>query len=108
MEMERPTEEGRETFRALAPEAPGVTVRAMFGNLAAFVNGNMFMALYGDRVAFKMDATDLARARARDDAEPFGPGGRTMREYVAFPLAAPDLEPWIEGSLAYVGTLPPK
>ncbi|WP_296667206.1 TfoX/Sxy family protein [Demequina sp.] len=108
MEVPRPTQESKDAFRALVPAAPTVTVRAMFANLAAFVNGNMFMALYGDQVAFKMDAAALERAMTRADAETFGPAGRTMREYVAFPLAAAGLDEWVEASLGYVATLPPK
>ena len=37
----------RERFAALVPDAPRVEIKPMFGNLGAFVNGNMFMgALY--------------------------------------------------------------
>ncbi|WP_062521373.1 TfoX/Sxy family protein [Demequina silvatica] len=108
MEMPRPTEEAKAAFRALVPDAPGVEVRPMFGQLAGFVTGNMFMALYGDRVTFKLAAADLADARGRADAEPFAPGGRTMREYVSLPLAARDVDGLVERALAYVATLPPK
>ncbi|WP_062529918.1 TfoX/Sxy family protein [Demequina rhizosphaerae] len=108
MEMPRPTEAHRAAFRALVPDAPGVEVRPMFGQLAAFVHGNMFMALYGDRATFKLAAADLEAARARDDAEPFAPAGRTMRDYVALPLAGPGLDGLVDRALAYVSTLPPK
>ncbi|WP_062288786.1 TfoX/Sxy family protein [Demequina phytophila] len=108
MEMPRPTEEAKAAFRALVPDAPGVEVRPMFGQLAGFVTGNMFMALYGDRVTFKLAAVDLEAARERADAEPFAPGGRTMREYVSLPVTAAGLEGLAERALAYVATLPPK
>ena len=35
-------------FKSLLANDPTVTVKPMFGNLAAFVNGNMFAGLYGD------------------------------------------------------------
>ncbi len=108
MEMPRPTDAHRDAFRALVPDAPGVEVRPMFGQLAAFVHGNMFMALYGGQATFKLAAADLEAARAREDAEPFAPGGRTMREYVALPLGASGLDDLVDRALAYVSTLPPK
>lgn len=107
MEMPRPTDEHKAAFRALVPDAPGVEVRPMFGQLAAFVGGHMFMSLFGDRVAFKLDAATLEVALARPEAEPFAPGGRTMREYVSLPLAA-EAGDEIDAALAYVASLPPK
>ena len=43
--MPKPTESSKELFRSLLPEAPDVTERPMFGQLAGFVNGNRFMSL---------------------------------------------------------------
>ena len=108
MEIPRPSDAAKDAFRGLVPEAATITVRPMFANLAGFVNGNMFMALYGEQVAFKLAAGDLARALERPDAEPFGPSGRTMREYVALPLAAEGMDEWVEAALRYVASLPPK
>ncbi|SEI99898.1 TfoX/Sxy family protein [Demequina mangrovi] len=108
MRMPRPSDAQKEAFRALVPEAGDVEVRPMFGQLAAFVAGNMFMALYGDQVTFKLDETSLAAAHARPDAGPFAPAGRTMRAYVALPLDAPGLDGLATQALAYVASLPPK
>ena len=36
----------------------------MFGNLGAFVNGNMFMGLFGADVGVKLTAEDAAGLRA--------------------------------------------
>ena len=63
--MPKPTEADRERFTALVPEAPDVVVKPMFGNLGAFVNGNMFMGLFGSDVGVK-----LAAARAGGAARP--------------------------------------
>ncbi|MDN4476747.1 TfoX/Sxy family protein [Demequina sp. SYSU T00192] len=108
MEMPRPTDAQKDAFRALVPDVPGVEVRPMFGQLAAFVGGHMFMCLFGDRVAFKLASPDLEAARRLPAGEPFAPGGRTMREYVALPLAAPGPDDLVGQALAYVSTLPPK
>jgi hypothetical protein len=47
MQIPRPTEADKERFKALVPDHPRVEVKPMFGNLGAFVNGNMFMGLFG-------------------------------------------------------------
>lgn len=39
--MPKPSEADKEFFRSVVPQAPGVEVEPMFGNLRAFVNGNM-------------------------------------------------------------------
>ena len=54
MEMPKPTEADKEFFRSLVPGGPGVEVKPMFGNLGAFVNGNMFMGLFGAQVGVKL------------------------------------------------------
>ena len=38
----------KDEFRSLVPDDPRVTVRPMFGSVAAFVDGQMFMGLYGE------------------------------------------------------------
>jgi len=47
MPMPKADESSREFFTSMVPDDPSVTVRPMFGNLAAFVNGNMFLCLLG-------------------------------------------------------------
>ena len=54
MEMPKPTDEDRERFRSLVPDGPDVEVKPMFGNLGAFVNGHMFMGLFGADVGVKL------------------------------------------------------
>ena len=47
MQIPNASEEDEVRFRSVVPEAPGVGVNARFGNLGAFVNGNMFAGLFG-------------------------------------------------------------
>ena len=54
VQMPKPTDADKQRFRDLAPDAPGVEVKPMFGNLGAFVNGNMFMGLFGADVGVKL------------------------------------------------------
>jgi TfoX/Sxy family transcriptional regulator of competence genes len=113
MKMPKPTEAHKALFRSLLPEAPGVTERPMFGQLAGFVNGNMFLCLFGDRIAIKLpddQAADLLKAKG---AEPFVPmAGRPMRGYVMIPESwhenTAKAEEWVARSLAFTGSLPPK
>src|SRR5690349_15099706 len=73
MQIPKPTEDDREFFRSVVPEAPGVEVKPMFGNLGAFVNGNMFAGLFGSSVGVKLGEQDLAVLSAIEGAGPFGP-----------------------------------
>ena len=73
MKMPKPTDADRDRFTALVPDAPGVEVKPMFGNLGAFVNGNMFMGLFGADIGLKLPEADRTRLLAEPGAGPFGP-----------------------------------
>jgi TfoX/Sxy family transcriptional regulator of competence genes len=108
--MPKPTDADRDRFNALVPDAPRVEVKAMFGNLGAFVNGNMFMGLFGADVGIKLPDNQRAELLAQPGTGPFGPEERPMGGYVTLPTAwtARQAAPWIEQSLAAAATLPPK
>lgn len=110
MKMPKPTEADKERFIKLVPEAPTVEVKPMFGNLGAFVNGNMFMGLFGADVGLKLPANDQQRLLAEPGTGPFGPHERPMSGYVTIPArwSAAEASEWIENSLAYVSEMPPK
>lgn len=112
MKMPKPSEADRERFARLVPDDPRVETRPMFGNVGAFVNGNMFMALLGSSVGVKLGDAALAEVSALDGAQPFGPGDKGMGGYVALPPAVADdpvaAEPIVAQALAHVGALPPK
>ena len=110
MEMPKPTDADKEHFRALVPDAPGVVVKPMFGNLGGFVNGNMFMGLFGSSVGIKLADADRETLLAVDGAGPFGPEERPMGSYVGLPpdWTEEQASEWIETSLAFVSAMPPK
>ena len=111
MKMPRPADDDRRRFEALVPDDPRVVVKPMFGNLGAFVNGNMFMGLFGPAVGVKLSADDAAVLSAVDGAGPLGPAERPMGGYVALPpdlIGTPEGQRWASAALAYVATLPPK
>jgi len=109
--MPKPTDEDRRHFEALVPDDPRVAVKPMFGNLGAFVNGNMFMGLFGSDIGVKLAPDEAAALRSIDGAGPFGPAGRPMGGYVTLPPAlvgTPDGDRWAAEALAHVGAMPPK
>ena len=111
MRIPKPTEIDKERFRALVPDDPRVTVKPMFGNLGAFVNGNMFMGLFGADVGVRLPPDAAAELLAVEGAGPFGPAERPMGGYVTLPsrsLEDRSCLPWIEQALAHVAAMKPK
>jgi len=112
VEIPKPTEEDKELFRALVPDRPDVVVKPMFGNLGAYVNGNMFMGTFGSAIGLKLSEADREALLAVNGAGPFGPGERPMGDYVSFPpgwrSATKRATGWVNRSFEYVGGLPAK
>jgi TfoX/Sxy family transcriptional regulator of competence genes len=113
MQIPRPSDEVKEFFRSVVPEAPGVEVKPMFGNLGAFVNGNMFAGLFGDDIGVRiLDETSLAELAAIPGTGPFGPAEHAMGGYTALPRdwrQTPErASEWIAVALADVSALPAK
>lgn len=83
----------------------------MFGNLGAFVNGNMFMGLFGADIGVKLARADLDELARVAGSGPFGPAERPMGGYLSLPVSmigTPDAQHWIRQALEYVAGLPPK
>ncbi len=112
MEMPKPTDADKEVFRSLVPDDPAVEVKPMFGQLGAFVNGNLFMGLFGSDIGLKLEAGDRDELLAVEGTGPFGPAERPMGGYVTMPArwrsSPEEATPWIDRALAHVGSLPPK
>jgi TfoX/Sxy family transcriptional regulator of competence genes len=110
--MPKPTEQTKEFFASVVPDHPAVTIRPMFGQLSAFVHGNMFMGIFGEDVLVRLPEEDRATVIAAGGRvfEPMA--GRPMREYVVLPEAWRDDRPRIEGwaarALDHAEELPPK
>src|SRR5579864_3493838 len=111
MEIPKPSAQDMAQFRALVPDDPRVAVKPMFGNLGAFVNGNMFMGLFGSDIGVKLPSADGAELTKLEGAGPFGPAERPMGGYVTLPRAIRGTAAghrWIRRSLDHVALLPPK
>jgi TfoX/Sxy family transcriptional regulator of competence genes len=109
MQIPKATEDDKNRFRALVPSGSNIEIKPMFGNIAAFVNGNMFMGLLGSDIGVKLNPVDAARLR-ESGGGPFGPAERPMGGYVSLPetMSADELDGWIDSALSYVAGLPPK
>jgi TfoX/Sxy family transcriptional regulator of competence genes len=109
--MPKPHPDTVARFDAAIPDAPGVARRLMFGQPSAFVNGNMFMGLFGEDMIVRLSPADRAEMTALGGA-PFEPMGRPMKEYVT--VAAPVREDpdalagWVQRALALAAALPPR
>ncbi len=82
----------------------------MFGNLGAFVNGNMFMGLLGADVGVKLPDEYRARLLAEPRTGPFGPEERPMAGYFTLPAgwSARQAEPWVATAHAAAAALRPR
>jgi len=110
MEIPKPSEADKEFFRSVLPDDPAVEVKPMFGNLGAFVHGNMFAGLFGPAVGVRLDDTARGELEGIDGTGPFGPAERPMGGYLSLPAGLDrDLAAqWVDKARAYVSTLPPK
>lgn len=83
--MPKASEKAKAAFQAILPKDPAVAIRPMFGNLASFVNGNMFAGLFGDDLFVRLADDELAQV-VRQGGKAFEPmPGRPMRGYVCVP-----------------------
>ena len=112
MTMPKPSEQAKAAFQKLVPPDPAVTTRPMFGNLAGFVNGNMFCGLFGEDLFVRVSDDDQGRVR-KQGGKAFEPmAGRAMTGYVVVPAGwqkKPDAtRTWIITALAWSRKLPAK
>jgi len=109
VKMPRARDADKDRFRdliATVAHLPGVEVKPMFGQLGAFVNGNMFAGLFGSTIGVKLDEQGATQLRELGGG-PFGPEERPMGGYATIPDQL-EGQAWVERSAAYVATLAPK
>jgi TfoX/Sxy family transcriptional regulator of competence genes len=100
-------------FEELIPPGPTVGVRKVFGQPAAFVNGNMFFGVFGDWVFLRLSEEDRHEIEKIPGVQPFEPmKGRPMRGYVILPehllQDRTKTTRWIAQSLSFASKLPAK
>ena len=85
MEMPKASDADKDHFRSVLPDHPEVIVKPMFGNLGAFVNGNMFAGLFGPTIGVKLSKADKETLESTELTVPFGPSERPMAGYTGLP-----------------------
>jgi len=113
MKIAHSTKESEALLRTLAPSAKDVAIRPMFGNLSAFVSGNMFLGVYGEDILVRLPEPDRVELLKSEGSAYFEPvKGRQMKEYIVVPRSwtrdPAKIEPWVKKSLEWCRKLPPK
>lgn len=112
MKLPRPSEEAKAAFATLVPDGPTVTLKPMFGQLSAFVNGNMFCGLFGEDLVVRLPEPEIAKVKQQGgrDFEPMA--GHKMGGYVMLPPGWRDrsaaTSTLIKRALAVTGAMPAK
>ena len=114
MAFPKPDDASRTFFESLVPaDDPRVQIRPFFGNVAGFVNRNMFIGLLGSEVFVRLAEEDRALLVEEGGTAMTDPARRhPMREYVVVPEAW-RAEPArarrrVARALSWVGAMPAK
>jgi TfoX/Sxy family transcriptional regulator of competence genes len=101
-------------FRAALPRDPRIETLAMFGGVAAKVNGNFFAGLFGRSTMVWLPEDERAEALALEGASYFDPmgDGKKRSDKVMLPESFMDdtdeLKKWLKRSFDAAAALPPK
>ncbi len=84
MKLPKPSEDAKAAFARVVPDGPAITLKPMFGQMSAFVNGNMFCGIFGDDLILRLPEDEIARVKRAGgrDFEPMA--GRRMGGYVVY------------------------
>ena len=112
MKMPKPSEDAKAAFSKLVADEPAVTLKPMFGQLSAFVNGNMFCGIFGDELMVRLPQAEIEAVKKQGgrDFEPVA--GHKMGGYVIVPgdwraKPAPAVA-LVKKALAHARAMPPK
>jgi TfoX/Sxy family transcriptional regulator of competence genes len=113
MQLPKPAPEAVQRFDQLTPADERVTVRKMFGQPSAFVNGNLFFGVFGTRLIVRLSEEDRAAADRIPGFTAFEPmPGRAMRDYRVLPTPIAEsparAREWVARALRGAADLPSK
>jgi TfoX/Sxy family transcriptional regulator of competence genes len=112
MQIPKPSESDKEQFRLMLADFGGIDIKPMFGNIGAFVNGNMFAGLFGATLGLRLSDSDRADLESAGPTVSFGPEERPMRGYVGIRESwhdnPPQAKEWLAKALRFVSEMPPK
>ncbi|MGH8914654.1 MAG: TfoX/Sxy family protein, partial [Acidimicrobiia bacterium] len=98
--------------REMLEASPEISERKMFGGIAFMLSGNMAVGVSKDELMVRIDPDDQDTALSQPGVRVFDMTGRPMKGWI---LVAPEateddtgLRGWVETSLAFAGSLPPK
>ena len=85
MKMPKPSEEAKAALAGIVPDEPAVTLKPMFDQLSGFVNGNMFVGIFGEDLFVRLPEDEIAMVKKQGgrDFEPMV--GHKMGGYVIVP-----------------------
>jgi TfoX/Sxy family transcriptional regulator of competence genes len=84
MKMPKPSEEAKAALARVVPDEPAVTIKPMFGQMSGFVNGNMFIGIFGEDLILRLPEEEIAKVKKQGgrDFEPMA--GHKMGGYVVY------------------------
>lgn len=110
--MEKPTDAAIDALHGAFPEDEGAVLKKMFGMPAGFIQGNMFMGVFGDGVVLRMTSERRTELMDVEGVGPFEPMGRLWKQYVWVSATVwgghDSLAGWAREALAFTATLPAK
>ena len=100
-------------IRELIARDPDVTEKRMFGGLAFLIGGHMSVAASRQGgIMVRIDPDERDTLLAKPHTRPFEMRGRPLDGWVRVDAEGlktkRQLEPWVEGGVAYARSLPPK
>jgi TfoX/Sxy family transcriptional regulator of competence genes len=110
MKLPKPSEPAKVAFSKLVADEPSVTLKPMFGQLSAFVNGNMFCGIFGEELMVRLPEDEITTVKKQGgrDFEPVA--GHKMGGYVIVPgdWRAKPPHALIKKALAHTRAMPAK
>lgn len=84
MKMPKPSDQAKEALARVVPDEPAITIKPMFGQLSGFVNGNMFIGIFGEDLILRLPDDEIAKVKKQGgrDFEPVA--GHRMGGYVVY------------------------
>jgi TfoX/Sxy family transcriptional regulator of competence genes len=84
MKMPKPSDEAKAALARVVPDEPATTIKPMFGQMSGFVNGNMFIGIWGEELILRLPEDEIARLKKQGgrDFEPMA--GHKMSGYVVY------------------------
>jgi TfoX-like protein len=97
--------------REILAGRPGLNEREMFGGIGFTINGSLVAGVHGDELIARVPPEEHDAAVKQPGARIFDITGRPMRGWLlvgAGGTKGPGLKKWVERTVGYAATLPPK